>query len=253
MDVQDAEVVAERETHGAARVTVAISLYNYRQYIRACLESVHDQTLEHLDLVVVDDRSDDGGDLEVRRWLSVNGGRFGRYSLLKHRTNSKLAATRNTAFARARTEYVFVLDADNLLYPRCLHELCVALDESASSFAYCYLEKFGDASGLHNMSPWDPSSFKNGNTIDAMVLLRKSVWESAGRYSTDMPIMGWEDFDLWFKVARIGGWGIQVPEILGRYRVHHDSMIVTVTNPRSNELSRHLRSKYPEAFDSSDV
>ena len=253
MDVQHTDVVTESEAHGEARVTVAISLYNYRQYITECLQSVHDQTLEHLDLVVVDDRSDDDGQQEVCRWLSVNGHRFGRYALLKHRTNRKLPATRNSAFARARTEYVFVLDADNLLYPRCLNQLCAALDESAASFAYCYLEQFGDASGLHNLSPWNPSTFKNGNTIDAMAMLRRSVWESAGGYSTDMPAMGWEDFDLWFKVARIGGWGIQVPEILGRYRVHHDSMIWTVTNPSADALWRHLRAKYPEAFASSDV
>jgi glycosyltransferase involved in cell wall biosynthesis len=253
MDDQHIDVVAEGEAHAEARVTVAISLYNYREYITACLQSVRDQALEHLDLVVVDDSSVDDGPDEVRRWLSVNAHRFGRYALLKHRMNRRLSATRNTAFARARTEYVFVLDADNLLYPRCLQRLCAALDESAASFAYCYLEKFGDRSGLHNLSPWNPATFKNGNTIDAMALLRRSVWERVGGYSTEMPAMGWEDFDLWFKIARVGGWGLQVPEILGRYRVHHDSMLWTVTNPNAGELLRYLQATYPEAFGSSGV
>jgi glycosyltransferase involved in cell wall biosynthesis len=252
-DPQHTEIVAEGEAHDRSRVTVAISLYNYRDYITTCLQSVHDQTLQHLDLVVVDDGSHDDGHHEVQRWLAANRHRFGRYSLLKHRTNRRLAAARNTAFARARTELVFVLDADNLLYPRCLQELCAALDVSGASFAYSYLEKFGDGSGLHNLTPWNPSGFKNGNTIDAMVLLRRDVWKTVGGYSIDMPVMGWEDFDLWFKIARVNGWGVQVPEILGRYRVHHDSMIWTVTNPRADELWRHLRSRYPEAFASPEV
>jgi len=211
MDDQFTDVIAEGEAHSKARVTVAISLYNYGDYITACLQSVHDQTLEHVDLVVVDDCSQDNGQHEVQRWLAANGHRFGRYAVLRHRRNRRLPATRNAAFGRARTEYVFVLDADNLLYPRALQQLSAALDDSAASFAYSYLEKFGDAVGLHNLRPWNPAGFKNGNTIDAMAMLRRSVWERVGGYSTDMPSMGWEDFDLWFKIARIGGWGLQVP------------------------------------------
>lgn len=253
MDEQHTDVVIDGQAHRQARVTVAISLYNYRDYITECLQSVHDQTLEHVDLVVVDDSSRDEGPADAHRWLSANHRRFGRYALLKHRTNRRLPATRNTAFAWAKTEYVFVLDADNLLYPRCLQELSAGLDQSAASFAYCYLEKFDAESGLHNISPWNPSNLKHGNTIDAMVMMRRRVWASVGGYSTDMPAMGWEDFDLWFKIARAGGWGMQVPEILGRYRVHYDSMIWTATNPKADELWRHLRSRYPEAFASSEV
>jgi glycosyltransferase involved in cell wall biosynthesis len=253
MDDQHTDVVIESRLGDDARVTVAISLYNYRSYIASCLQSVRDQTLEHVDLVVVDDCSSDGGADEVARWFSVNGHRFGRHALLRHRTNRRLSAARNTAFAWAKTDYVFTLDADNLLYPRCLERLAEGLDESAASFAYCYLEKFGDESGLHNLNPWNPSTLRNGNEIDAMVLLRRSVWESVGGYSMDMPAMGWEDFDLWFKIARSGGWGIQVPEILGRYHVHRDSMLLSVTNRCADELWQHLRSRYPEAFGSSEI
>ena len=63
-----------------------------------------------------------------------------------------------------------------------------------------------------------------------------------------MPVMGWEDFDLWFKIARLKGWGLQVPEILGRYFVHRDSMLRTVTNPEAERQWAYLRSKYPEFF-----
>ena len=46
-----------RETQGV--LTVAISLFNYRDYIIPCLESVKSQTLKDLDLIVVDDCSTD--------------------------------------------------------------------------------------------------------------------------------------------------------------------------------------------------
>jgi glycosyltransferase involved in cell wall biosynthesis len=244
----EVEVVAEHGRHEDSAVTFAVSLYNYRDYVLSCLESAKAQTINDLDLIVVDDHSADGGKDVVRRWLEENNERFGRCTLVRHTENRGLAAARNTAFARARTEYVFVCDADNLLYPRCLQQLAAALDATAASFAYCHLEKFGAVSGLQNTHCWNADSLHKGNRIDAMVLLRRSVWHAVGGYSYDMPVMGWEDYDLWFKIARIKGWGVQVPEILARYCVHKDSMIHSVTNPSAARLWDYLRSRYSEFF-----
>jgi glycosyltransferase involved in cell wall biosynthesis len=247
--VQDeAEIVAEHWRHQDSAVTVAVSLYNYRDYVLSCLESAKAQTISDLDLIVVDDHSADGGKDVVTRWVEENNERFGRCTLVRHMENRGLAAARNTAFARARTQYVFVCDADNLLYPRCLQQLAGALDRTGASFAYCHLEKFGAMSGLESIHSWNPASLHKGNKIDGMVLLRRSVWHAVGGYSDDMPVMGWEDFDLWFKIARLKGWGVQVPEILARYRVHMDSMIHSVTNPSADRLWDYLRARHSEFF-----
>jgi hypothetical protein len=60
--------------------------------------------------------------------------------------------------------------------------------------------------------------------------------------------MGWEDFDLWFRIAEVGGWGVQIPEILARYRVGRNSMLHTITNPNAYRLWAYLRAKHPESF-----
>ena len=59
-----------RET--TAVVTVAISLFNYGDYIIPCLESVKTQTLNDLDLIVVDDCSTDDSLKVVVDWLAKN-------------------------------------------------------------------------------------------------------------------------------------------------------------------------------------
>jgi glycosyltransferase involved in cell wall biosynthesis len=242
------EVLAEHRRHEDSAVTVAVSLYNYRDHVLSCLESVKTQTMSDLDLIVVDDHSADGGNDIVKRWMEENNQRFGRCTLARHTENRGLAATRNTAFTHARTKYVFVCDADNMLYPRCLQQLAAALDLTAASFAYCQLEQFGAASGLQNIHAWNPDGLREGNRIDAMALLRRSVWQAVGGYSKDMPAMGWEDFDLWFKIAQMKGWGVQVPEILARYRVHLDSMIHSVTDQSKDRLWDYLRSRHPDFF-----
>lgn len=242
------EIISHRENQTTLPdVTVIVSLYNYQQYISSCLDSVKEQTIERLNLVVVDDCSTDKSLEVVKKWLDVNGGRFSEYYLIHNTKNIGLAATRNRAASFVKTKYLFVLDADNLLYPRCLESLVEALNNCDASFAYCYLEEFGDSCKLKNTKPWNPATLAAVNTIDAMVLMRKEILDKVGGYSI-MPVMGWEDYELWFKIARINGWGIQVPEILARYRVHKSSMLNTITNPNVEKLWDYLKSNYPEFF-----
>jgi glycosyltransferase involved in cell wall biosynthesis len=241
--------VAELETgRPTPLVSVIISLYNYENFIGNCLESVKAQSIGDLDLIIVDDCSKDASLDVAHEWIKANRARLNRVLLLKQRQNKGLAQTRNIGFAQARTEYVFVLDADNEIYSYCLERLLAALSTCDASFAYCLHEKFGEEVGILNTSPWNPTALSAGNTIDAMVLMRKRCWEEVGGYSLNMPVMGWEDYDLWFKVARCGGWGVQVPEILARYRFHRHSMLNTVTNRNTDKLIDYLRQEYPEFF-----
>jgi glycosyltransferase involved in cell wall biosynthesis len=236
-----------------ALVTVVISLYNYADYISPCLDSVRAQTLADLDLVVVDDHSADASAQVAAQWVQANGDRFGRFSLVRHVSNSGLARTRNTGFAHAATPFVFVLDADNLLYPHCLKRLLTAIEQSGAGFTYCYAERFGDACQLSNFVPWEIGRFPRGNYIDAMALIRKSIFDQVEGYTTDLPIMGWEDFDLWLKFARAKSWGLMVPEILTRYRVHDRSMLRTLTNFGQGVIWARLRSVYPELIPEQQV
>lgn len=241
------EVIYQYVQQNTSLVTVIVSLYNYQQYIQECLESIKKQTLTSFDLLVVDDRSQDNSTTIVENWMRENHSRFNRCSLLRHKKNMGLAQTRNTAFEQACTPFIFVLDADNALYPRCLERHRVVMSECNASFSYSYLEVFGAVKGLQNTILWDKKLLQFGNMVDAMVMLRKSAWEQAGGYSI-MEVMGWEDYDLWFKIARNGGWGILIPEILARYRVHTKSMLRTITNPKADRLREFLLENYAEYF-----
>jgi glycosyltransferase involved in cell wall biosynthesis len=218
-----------------ALVTVAVSLHNYARYIRACLDSVAAQRHAALDLIVVDDASDEDDSLAVARdWLATHAGRFGRVLLLRHARNHGLAQARNTAFLHARGEFVFVLDADNLLYPRAIGRLRAVLETEPFDAAYSQLECFGAHTGIGTADLWRRENLARRNYVDAMALVSKRAWREVGGYTHIEG--GWEDYDFWCKFIDHGLAAAYVPEILCRYRVHERSMLRTETRAQDQDV-----------------
>ena len=245
-DGEETDRVVEVGPQPAAspRVSVVVTLYNLEGYVGDALRSVAVSDWTDLEVVLVDDASTDRSleaaraQLERTPWVSAK--------IVARSRNHGLPAARNLAIEHARGELVFMLDADNVVYPHGLQRLVEALDERPdAAFAYGILEAFDGSGprGLVSWGHWDAARFSHGNYIDAMALLRRSALEEVGGYSTDRRLHGWEDFDLWCALADLGREGVSVPEIVARYRTGVHSMI-SLTNIDTSEawavlLERH--------------
>ena len=224
-------------------LAVAVSLYNYARHVPQCLDSVLAQTHPSLELVLVDDASDRDDSLAVAEaWLAAHKNRFARALLVRHVRNEGLAAARNTAFTLARADRIFVLDADNVLYPAALAKLDRALRFSGRAAAYSQLELFGAASGLGLADVWHPRFFEIGNYVDAMALIARDTWTRVGGYTA---LHGWEDYDFWCKCVEAGLGAVFVPEVLCRYRVHASSMLRTESQAAYPELHPAMTLRHP--------
>jgi glycosyltransferase involved in cell wall biosynthesis len=220
---------------GQAEVTVIIPCYNYADFVLEALETVRTQTLELIDLIVVDDCSTDPLAAElIVEWAKTHEQRFNRLLVLRHMENAGLSAARNSGFEAAETQFVLPLDADNRLQPECCAALLNALRGSRAAYAYPTLKMFGAADHLFCNERYQPMRFIGGNYIDAMAMIAKWAWAAAGGYT--MPRhMGWEDFDLWCRLAELGQYGVHVKQLLGEYRVHGASMVSTMVEVDTNK------------------
>ena len=241
------EILFETKSQKKIDVSVCISLYNYENKIIETLNAVKLQTYQKPDVIIVDDCSTDHSADLVTNWLETNHHYFNNTILCKHKKNSKLSATRNTAISLSTTKYIFILDADNIIYPSCIRKLRKAMINANASFAYSIIERFGAESSLMGLKPWNPFKLKNGNTIDAMVLHKRDILNQAGNYDENM-IFGWEDYELWFRIADINGWGVQVPEILAKYRVNESSMLNTTTFKNEKKIWEYIKQKHKKYF-----
>ena len=226
-------------------VSAVVTLFGYAHVVTETLDSLAASTDVDLEIVVVDDHSLDDGRRVVADWIGDHP--HVPALLLGSDINRGLPASRNLGFAHARADLVMVMDADNLVYPTALRRLADALDTDASAaFAYSTLEEFGTTTGLRSTMAWHVPWLCEGNYIDAQAMLRRSTWERLGGYRTDDTLVfGWEDWDLWLRVAADGGHGVHVPQMLGRYRTQHGSMLST-TNLVADRMLDHLRELYPD-------
>lgn len=223
---------------------IAISSYNYAKHITETLDSVVSQTLPHIELIVVDDKSPDNSIEVIEEWMKENHSRFTRCRLVAHMDNQGLAQSRNTAFELAETDYVFVLDSDNHLLPRCLERHVEVIRRTGAPAVYAIAELFGDVKGLGPADIFDRTRLKRGNYIDAMALVSRAAWAEVGGYA-NYSTMGWEDYDMWLTFAERDMPLVFIPEILCRYRTHNTSMQHTMTIPAGGNLHIEISSRHP--------
>lgn len=207
-------------------LTAIIPLYNHREAVLSALASLERSSRSDWEVVVVDDASTDDGGEAVQAWIESHPECASR--LVRHDLNRGLAAARNTGAEQARTDRLLMLDADNEVRRIGMARLMDALDaDPEASFAYGIMERFSADGpiGLLSYFGWDPERLRGGNYIDAFALIRREAFVAMGGYSYDQRLYGWEDYDLWLRMAEVGRYGVFTPEIIARYRVGHSSMI----------------------------
>ncbi len=233
--------------HGTPGVTVVITVFNYADRVGDALASacgaLTDGIPGGVEVVVVDDGSTDDSAAVVERAM---GATATPVRLIRKAWNTGLADARNLGLREARAPYAFILDADNWIYPRCLTVLHEAIRAGARDAVYGIIGKIdagGAPAGLASCFAWDERELVRKPYVDAMALFDLGALRAVDGYSTDLEWMGWEDYDLWLKLAAAGRPGALVPEILSAYRVHSASMIHE-TNRHTIALARHFRRKF---------
>ena len=241
------EVVFESEASVGADVAVVIPVYNYQSFIVDCLQSVIDQTLERLSVVVVDDCSTDQGPKLAEDFLRQQARRFCSARLIRHKRNQGPSMARNSGIAWTVEPLLFMLDADNRIRPPALARLESALEIDKADFAYSQLFIFGNEIGIGVADTWHVDRLRFHNTIDALAMIRRVALIKAGGYAVLADDHAWEDYDLWCRFFTLGMRGVFVPELLCEYRLHGESRTRTQTS-KASAAAAEMALRYPEIF-----
>lgn len=92
-------------------ITVIIPVYNVKPYLSKCLESVGKQSYKNLEIILVDDGSDDGS-FSICKEFSKRDSKIKLY----HTKNLGLSHARNVGLDHANGEYIVFVDSDDYIH-----------------------------------------------------------------------------------------------------------------------------------------
>lgn len=107
------------------KISVIVPVYNVEKYLNECVDSILAQTFTDFELILVDDGSRDNSGAICDEYASKDE----RISVI-HQENQGQAASRNTAVAIAKGEWIHFVDSDDLIHPQMLEILYSAVDEN---------------------------------------------------------------------------------------------------------------------------
>lgn len=113
-------------------VSIIIPLYNRRKTIRRCLDSLISQTLENIEIVVVDDGSTDHGDEIVREYQEKDD----RVRLV-FQENKGPGAARNTGIHASTGKYLGFVDSDDYVEKNMYAVMLEAVQAENAEVAVC--------------------------------------------------------------------------------------------------------------------
>lgn len=91
------------------KVTIIVPIYNVEKYLKKCIESLVNQTLQEIEIILVNDGSTDSSAEIAKEYQK----RFEKKIIYLEKENGGLSDARNFAISFAKGEYIAFLDSDD--------------------------------------------------------------------------------------------------------------------------------------------
>lgn len=114
------------------KVSLIIPVYNVQDYIEKCMDSVVNQTIDDMEIIIVNDGSKDQSKQKIERYLE-------KYPKIKYleKENGGLSDARNYGLKFATGEYVAFLDSDDYVEKNTYEEMYNLAKKEKSDMVEC--------------------------------------------------------------------------------------------------------------------
>lgn len=125
------------------KVSVIVPVYNVEKYIDRCLNSLVNQTLDDIEIIVVNDGSPDNSQKIIDKYAK-------KYKFVKSfiKKNGGISSTRNFGIEKATGEYISFVDSDDYVDTSLLEKLYNKAKEKDFDVAECDLKMVDDDGNL---------------------------------------------------------------------------------------------------------
>lgn len=119
-------------------ISVVVPVYNVEKYLNRCIDSILNQTLKKIEIILVDDGSTDNSPFICDEYCD-------RYENIKviHKKNNRVAAARNDGIKLATGKYIALVDSDDWIESNMLEEMYNKAEEFHTDITMCDFRKVG--------------------------------------------------------------------------------------------------------------
>jgi glycosyltransferase involved in cell wall biosynthesis len=189
-----------------SRITVIMPVYNAEKYLKQAIDSILNQSYENFELLLIDDASTDNSVDIIKKYMDK------RIRLVQNETNMGIARTRNRGLELCNTDYIALMDDDDIAMSYRLEDEIRYLDDNPDIDIVGGHLRTIDKEGKDLNKQWsvylNPLYIKAylllGNTVaNGTAMFRKSFIEKFHiRYQTDS--FGAEDYRFWVECSLYG-------------------------------------------------
>ncbi|MHB1663655.1 MAG: glycosyltransferase [bacterium] len=181
-------------------VSVIITTKNEEKNIGVCLESIKSQSYDNIEIIVVDNNSND-----KTKEIAT------KFTGLIYDKGPERSAQRNYGVSISKGEFILYIDAD-MIFAQYVIESCVNEFKSDPLLVGLYIPEIILGNGLFCKTRRFERSFYNATPIDAIRFVKKDIFMKAKGF--DESFSGPEDWDFNRKVSDLGEL-----KLLGNYKV----------------------------------
>jgi len=207
------------------RVSFIVLSYNYAHYICKTIESIISQTVDNIEIIVIDDNSTDNSVEVVRSYKDP------RVKLIENATNLGGSASFNKAFSFSSGDFIATVDSDDWIEPTKTEKQLILAQSLEADVVGTWVnvvdvagnphphreavEAIGNRALNYNL----PSTWIVQNSLcRSSSLVRRRFHEEHGL--ADPQLTRTPDFELWLRALKAGGRIEVVEEKLTNYRLH---------------------------------
>ena len=149
------------------KVSVIVPVYNVEKYLKECLDSLLEQTYKNIEVIMVDDGSED----ESGKICDIYASKYNNFSVV-HKKNEGLGFARNTGLDYATGQYVMFLDSDDYLDPEIIQNLYKKIETKRADLCKSGFRKVSNSHEVLFHTKYQDEFFENSKKVRELLIPR---------------------------------------------------------------------------------
>jgi glycosyltransferase involved in cell wall biosynthesis len=191
-------------------VTIVITCYNHQKFILKCINSVINQTYNNINIIIIDDYSNDQSVLTIQNFIK----NYPKITFFKNQSNFGHTKSFNQVLDLCETDYIMDLAGDDFLESNCIEKLIETYGKINHSEYFAVYSNCNLVSDNNEfIETYYPKNYSNkidenayaaildfrNRMCSVSALLNYKIFKTLGGYDSSL---AYEDLDYWIRALR---------------------------------------------------